>query len=355
MTKRHKFIGVCIVLFFLVLSAASRGFAADQPTAKPSERPQGSPSLDPAVVHAARMAMRVDAISFALGKEVRFDWTAVGIELPSEDLSPDQIRQAFQNNEISAERRFSKPFIVRGELDSVVKGRDQLIDVRFVGGGLAANAGGARASVAKEYADIVADWNLKLPVTLRCDQAANVRSALRLENCVPKEAVFDAAEKAADRQVDRVFARESLEIDSRNPEMRKKGGTFRTEQEWKDFHLVATYAIGLMFRECQQDEPVAWNKCAGKVKERPKFHQEFASATVQAEHDLNITLPRGETTELEATELEASSEPVNEANKPVKSANAATDGREAEGGRPRPNHNRAHYLRGTQASLQILR
>jgi hypothetical protein len=73
--------------------------------------------------------MRQRCYIFAQGKTSLYDWTAVGIELPSEHLSPDKIRQVFQNNEISAERRFSKPFIVRGELHSVLKGRDELISL----------------------------------------------------------------------------------------------------------------------------------------------------------------------------------------------------------------------------------
>jgi hypothetical protein len=285
---------------------------------------EASSTLDQAAVRSARMLMRDDAIFFATHPSARtlYDWTTVGIQPPAEDISPEKIRQAFQSNEIAAERRFSKPVIVRGELNSVVRGRDNLIFVRFVGGGLGAEqrramssygiadtdpskflsdmsggmyTGGAQASVSDQYADTVAKWEPGQKIAVRCEEASNVRLALLLEKCVPLDAVIANAEKIADRQSDLLLARQSLEVNGRADSDKKNEAKTQsmTKKELNDARLVAFYAGGLWLRECQHEDYGSWGKCAQNVQRRTK---ELPFALYErAQKDLGIRLPIRET------------------------------------------------------------
>src|SRR6476469_4943535 len=77
---------------------------------------QDRPTLDPAGVRGVRILMREDAVAVASSPnaDTLFDWKAVGVIPPKQDVTAAQVRKAFEGNAIQAERRFAEPFMVTG-------------------------------------------------------------------------------------------------------------------------------------------------------------------------------------------------------------------------------------------------
>ena len=100
-------------------------------SAVPATAQEKPSTLDPAVVHGVRMLMRSYAATFSanVSDKIIFDWGLVGLERAAERVTIAQMRAAFENNTISAERRFAHQVIVSGMLHSVTCGLDEKIVV----------------------------------------------------------------------------------------------------------------------------------------------------------------------------------------------------------------------------------
>ncbi|HEY0420880.1 MAG TPA: hypothetical protein VGC80_15295, partial [Acetobacteraceae bacterium] len=93
--------------------------------------------LDPAVVRVVRFIMREEAVMVATHPNVPviYDWQAVGVVHPKQEVTAAEIRKAFEGNAIQAERRFAEPYIVTGTLHSVSRRADRAIIVSLKEGG----------------------------------------------------------------------------------------------------------------------------------------------------------------------------------------------------------------------------
>lgn len=268
-----------------------------------------SPDLDPVGVRGVRMMLRDDAVMAATGTgDTALDWARVGIERPAEIITTAQVRAAFEANVVDAERRFARPFVVRGPLHSVVRGRDRQVVARFADGGAAdgqrrafrglegpdpndviggLTAGlmhaGAHAALPNGHEDLVAAWRPGQQVALLCRGAANTRLALLLRACIPVEAAAKAAEEVADRQAELLLTRRALEV---VPAQTLRSGS----RDGSETFLLLGYTIGLISRDCRQEATGPWRSCMD-VAWRRLPRRERDAAIQKAAQELGLTPP----------------------------------------------------------------
>jgi hypothetical protein len=256
-----------------------------------------------------------DAKGFVRGEKTEYDWSNTGLEAPAERTTIQDMRSAFAGNEIAAERRFAKPFVVTGTLDSVARDSRGIL-VRFKEGGIADDQrkafqgfglgdsrydpgavlhgmtgglmhGGAQAIVPDRDADAVVDWHPGQPVKLHCHGASNEALALLLDGCRPLAVVEADAARVADQQVDLFFGGKPVTVDlasHANPQ-----ATIYTE--FVGFY--ATMAL-LVPSECMRDTN-AMAKCFDAKRPIPKVSGDPKERIKQLIRDLHnplIVLPK---------------------------------------------------------------
>jgi len=227
---------------------------------------QDRPTLDPAGVRGVRILMRQDAVEVATHPNIGalFDWKTVGVVQPKHDVTTAQVREAFEDNAIKAERRFAEPFMVTGTLHSVTRRTDRTIIVRLAEGGPAdaqrqlrpdmREMNAPQAILDADHANTVEQWNVSSKISLLCSKANNVGLAVLLEGCIPKDTAIAKAEQVADKQADLVLARQPLTVPSAQ-------GRAGDPAEVSLDMLLLGYPLGVAAKGCSEPEDKAWLEC----------------------------------------------------------------------------------------------
>jgi hypothetical protein len=113
--------------------------------------------------------------------------------------------------------------------------------------------GGAQAVLGADHADTVAAWNVGSKVSLLCGKASNVRLAVLLDGCMPKDTAIAKAEQAAQTQADLSLARQPLTVPA-------SGGRDGDPAKVSLDMLLLGYMLGVAAKDCPVavPHPAVW-------------------------------------------------------------------------------------------------
>jgi len=191
--------------------------------------------------------------------------------------------------------------MVTGTLHSVVRRGDRAIIVRLTEGGpadaqrrslpgmpemndltLGLAHGGAEAVLGADHADTVAAWNVGSKVSLLCSKASNVRLAVLLDGCMPRDTAIAKAEQAAQTQADLSLARQPLTVPS-------SGGRDGDPAKVSLDMLLLGYTLGVAAKDCPVAEDKTWLECGLRKLKNNKGLQ--AAVAQQIRRDFAETIP----------------------------------------------------------------